>query len=508
MTRSVAVAHLRFMIARPALLVWVGLTLAPGCRDRTVNLATRTAAMADAASAAPDGQQLAAADATVDTSVGDASDGAERPDAGATDRVAVDRYVAFLRARSARRHGLWQTCFGAEPAYLTRADVPWVDPLLEEALLVGRAVFDPAAAQACLAAIEAMTCRDLIQGDSTSGGDWFTLPAFPSCAKVVNGIVPIGGLCWNAYECNGDAMLCGGPGGGCGLRCRESPRPARLSPGEACRADAICDGAYQCTTRQGLPGLWCEPRAATGPCTTQSDCTVGHHCAVTDPRMLGGECRPIAAGAPCAGSWDCGALFRCVNGACGRGKQDGEPCTVQAIGLNNMPQTDCGFGLECVDLGGGLRCTRASRLGEPCGSVPAGAGARTYLDCLEGMCDVKAGQTSVCEPNARTPGSACRADDDCDEPARCRRGLGGGNVCSVPDAGLGDGERCSFAGSGPPCGRGLYCAPNYPIGGAPPGIVQEGTCRPFLKVGESCADDFRCEPFAACILRRCVACAP
>lgn len=233
-------------------------------------------------------------------------------------------------------------CPAAVPGLLDRATTGCADRLAE--LDAGLVAYDADAGAACLAALRSLDCAGLAE----QGG----LVAPAACARVLAGLVPVGGRCWDGADCAGGSCtvdLDGGCPGTCqawvalGGDCLH----AACAPGLAC-------GAGTCQVPSG-PG---------GPCP----CREGLACDWS--ARFPGACRaPLAAGEPCEqDGFPCALGTRCVGApaACLADLAEGAGCD---------PDADaCGPGLLCT--GASLTCVPRPTVGQPC----------TWR-CLDAWCD-------------------------------------------------------------------------------------------------------------------------
>jgi hypothetical protein len=178
----------------------------------------------------------------------------------------------------------------------------------QTAVAAGRATYDPAAAQACMATLGALGCVELFQLLET------VPKSFPgTCGKVFHGHVAPGAACWTDAECeDGSCALdttCPGvchankkPGDACTTQdcgysdhaCMGDDRCAPIgAEGDACSTYdvAYCGLGLECSLDFGAPGAKCVPRVKEGASCATATCGFGLQCA-------GGVCvGPLARGA-------------------------------------------------------------------------------------------------------------------------------------------------------------------------------------------------------------------
>jgi hypothetical protein len=232
----------------------------------------------------------------------------------------------------------------------------------------GKAIFDGAAAQACLDAIANMPC------DQTQ----MAVRVEPSaCLHEVDGSVGTGGACKQSGECQSGACAVGNCGSACCAgTCEAAQAPA--GSGEPC-VTRPCDVGLACSR---TTGTWVPLGGSGAGCTLDTDCDYGLGCPAGRCKPLPaigqmcpqGVCADIGAtcnaamtcvmvglpGAPCQIDQDCSPFATCdvAMGKCAALPTLGEPC-----------QTQCSDGSYCniVDGGSGAgTCTAPGSDGAPC----------------------------------------------------------------------------------------------------------------------------------------------
>jgi hypothetical protein len=329
-------------------------------------------------------------------------------------------------------------------------------------LAAGKVVFVASAASACLQEIKALDCGTFAATGTSSTG----YPA--DCGKVFQGTVPIGGACFPiavppAQECVG------------GSHCvANSQCPGVCQPdatlGQSCDlSSAACAEGLTCTYgANGAPACTLAlPDVQVGAlCAGPSDCAsanatlvcVGHGGPIDGVSSNGstsGTCQKPAASGPCTTGSDC-STYNCVStvpgstaGVCTPGKVVGDPCVPGA--------RQCGSGTYC---GPASKCLELPVVGQSCAGN-AGEGT----DCVNGFCNTL---TKTCVPFLPA-GASCQSQwtsslsEQCDPiNTTCSYTLG---VCLPACA---PGSNCG--GSGQICCANEICAAGL--------ACSSGTCGP------------------------------
>jgi hypothetical protein len=272
----------------------------------------------------------------------------------------------------------YATCEKATTAALAPVRTSFSDLIctpVEKAVAAGRAKFDAAAADRCIAALKAATCEVAIDVMDSS-----------ACTGVVTGTVANGGACYDSLECTSGS----------------------------CSADAACPGTCVAFLRAGDacgdtvaecgPGLECGPARTCvtpsqpgGPCP----CVASEYCDSTS------TCRAVQTSGACTASDQCAFGWACAGGACLPYVGVGADCTPGAM---IWDQTVCGPGTYCTQAG---KCALWPTVGESCATYPV---------CAPGYCDPADQMCKASKPK----GSACSAFYEC-ETLACE-----GNVCVLP----------------------------------------------------------------------------
>ncbi|MFY0539112.1 hypothetical protein [Nannocystis pusilla] len=291
---------------------------------------------------------------------------------------------------------------------------------------------DPDAVAACIAALEAASCGELVARG---------LEIDPGCSQYLAGTLGEGEACrgGTVSDC-APGLSCVSEDGACPGTCVAQPAPC--SEG-SCGADAFC-------TFDGT----CEPRAALGEACDEAKiefdnlsdraCAAGSHCedsvCVAD-LGVGAPCGGLDVHACGDGACVCADLDNCHDPAafaCGPAPGAGEPCSTAF---------DCTEGLYC-DFDAGGRCAARGGPGEACNDS---FGACLHsLACVDGTCldeqesvsDVPLlAESESCLGGGSCPlGTACTCDDaDCLDK-HCAPAPGLGESCAAQDL---DGHACS-----------------------------------------------------------------
>lgn len=279
------------------------------------------------------------------------------------------------------------TCMATENAGPIAFSFVGDQEILAAMLASGKASFDGAEADSCVASFESVAC------DITSLN--FAEGAQVNCELPVDGHLAAGSACMQPGECQ--SGYCDLSGAECTSACCAgtcAPVMPLAGEGSACVV-ASCE-----------PGTYCD----------------GKICFV-----------PGAAGAPCTETIDCGPTLNCgSNGTCVHPPALGQPC---AIGGD----AQCGaLGAVCNTAG---ICVAGGLPGDSCADHPC---EYAYLCGSAGVCEDEPGAGSACAPNqvcapgAYCDGSACQpllpngspaaCSDDC-ESGVTTEGSDGGAIC-------------------------------------------------------------------------------
>lgn len=245
---------------------------------------------------------------------------------------------------------------------------------LKTAINAGRATYDGSQAQACIDALNGLSCSALTGSINPP----------PACRAALKGAVAAGGSCrstWVDFDCvsgycqTGSAASCSGT-------CA-----AYAQQGGACSATIKCDVGLVCSNgrcspppAQGGNGATCNPN------NQGSDCISGYYC----------------FGAPSATTGTCTAQVA-AGGACGADLN-------HALAALNLAGGQCGSGLVCKGLiidnttGSVTPGICAIPVDEAASCTPASAGKSTVTGCKYGL---------VCPSGtcARPPASGACAND-------------------------------------------------------------------------------------------------
>jgi hypothetical protein len=254
------------------------------------------------------------------------------------------------------------------------------DADLAAAIDSGKVLYNPRAAEACIADLAARGC-DLTAPDGRALPD--------SCARMFTGTLDLGEPCAFDAECvssSCDAPAC--PRNMCCLGTCASTIP----DGE-CNRDADCGPDRFCDA----PAHTCHALADVGAeCTADTQCAYGLGCiGATD--LQPGNCRALphlGERCPYQRCADLGTV--CTNGTCVAVGLPGSPCIT---GADCSPYAHCAADTQT--------CANIPVLGEPCNGSCAG----------EAYCDLETRLCTMPKPNDQP----CSASDQC-ESLYCEEG--------------------------------------------------------------------------------------
>ncbi len=341
----------------------------------------------------------------------------------------------------------------------------FVDPAARS-VAAGRATFDAAGAEACVASL---------RGDACPGEQWRSLLFACEPTRFFSGAVGPGDPCGSGAECDdtgycsiltgnceGVCLSYGLEGDCCAPPCGSAPCAPGLScapdasgnrscqrPGEgACASRLDCAAGEACVIEAGAGS--CAPLPAEGePCTVGTDppfCLPPFACDAPNAEGAAGTCAARkAAGEPCQASWSCEPGLVCAGidaasgqGTCAAPRAVGEPCAPLPQGAL-WPADDCVPTAQCDPET--LTCAGPPGLGEPCRTAGGDAGS---TGCAEGFCRTAAGSTEgTCTPLLGEGESCATAQQACGEGLFCDRAR---RTCTGP------------APDGAPCERHDECA--------------------------------------------------
>ena len=168
------------------------------------------------------------------------------------------------------------------------------------AIAAGRMHYDAAAAGACIASLDGLTCSN------TALTDLILNEAADPCAHIFTGALPSGSACLFDEECAGGG-LCQKDGTVCSLQCCPGTcavKPATLALGADCTtplAGQTCAHGSFCAPRPaGAPGRICAPQSTTAgaACAGFDSCASPLFCMGETPSTA--TCAPLGSrGAAC-----------------------------------------------------------------------------------------------------------------------------------------------------------------------------------------------------------------
>lgn len=384
---------------------------------------------ATSASASGDGSTT---DATGDPTAGSTSDD---PTGGDTEQSVdpVDLACDLMREACERQVACGHAIVNNNPGSVDDCLAEQRCETVGELLDLPNIELDPDAVEACIAALAAASCGELV----THG-----LGSDPSCSRYLAGTLGEGEACHGGTvsDC-APGLSCVFEGDACPGTCVAPPAPC--SEG-SCGADAFCAVDGTCQPRAAL-GEACDETKIDFDNLSERACAAGSHCeesvCVAD----------LGAGAQCGGL----DVHACGDGACvcadlANCDEPADFTCRPALGATGEPCStafDCVEGLYC-DFHGGNRCAPRGERGEAC-NESFGACLHSLV-CVDGTCaDEQASVTEVpllaehesCIGGGSCPlGTACTCDDaDCVDK-HCVPAPGLGESCAAQDL---DGFACS-----------------------------------------------------------------
>lgn len=245
-------------------------------------------------------------------------------------------------------------------------------PCAEEALRAGRVDFDPAMADACIAALANSVC------DSA---------ALVLCSRVLRGRVEPGAYCGDEQSVSWSWPVV--------EYIRRSECATGTCEGTGCASSCHVNGIGLGRLGDPCPAPGCEPplRCSGGLCSLPSEgepcgstCRPGLAC--IRPSVSEGTCEnPRAASEPCVTSRECGVGLVCRSQKCTEYRGEGELCAGAPDGAG-----ECGPGLFCTamclvhqmsECGTGQCARRPTEVGEAC-SLSCGLLGTRWVGCIDG----------------------------------------------------------------------------------------------------------------------------
>jgi hypothetical protein len=307
-----------------------------------------------------------------------------------------------------------------------------------------RVVYDPDAAQACLAAIAATPCRQLSFG---------TVP-IDGCAMLVG---EGAGSCGYPFECEAGTSCAYTNGSYYIDSCGNDVCKQVGAPGAWCNA-APCASGERCVYES--PNYVCATGVDGGACNYDYDCRTGYWCnypATSTSHVDGaGACTPgSGAGQTCTSDSQCGGQLSCVglafgpSGTCVDTSVVGAACDNRCLGA-----------LLCSEPTPGQMgtCVAAPKPGEPC---VQGGGCGVFMLCdtkgttdpSDDVCVMRGELGATCTSGACNLGLVCTADINGRATGTCVVPLPDGTGCFNND------ECASGACTSELCSTFVPCSP-------------------------------------------------
>ena len=329
------------------------------------------------------------------------------PDTGGVDTASA--IAAFAASYASAYCGRLSQCNAYAPYLVVACEA---DPLANEqtAVAAGRATFDAAAADACLAQLASLDCGTWTQISET-------IPrTFPNtCGKVFGGEVAPGAACFTDAECEGgfcdlEPPACPGvckrnkkPGDACTTQdcgysehaCLGDDKCAPIGvAGDACHTSAYCGLGLACSSVEP-PGGNCVPRATEGESCRRLQCAgdlvcdaSSETCVARSPRGAScGTAETCGDGDVCKGAWVVrfdGPDAQAFPGTCAAAGQIGDACVPYKP---EFTDTGCAVGLDCVNE----KCA----MPKPAQTVPDGGLCEYDEQCASGAACVTNACTSL-----------------------------------------------------------------------------------------------------------------
>jgi len=290
--------------------------------------------------------------------------------------------------------------------------------LVQQKIEQGTVTYDATKAQACLDAVAALTCDDLLLRDH------------PECIAALDGTVALAGDCDIDEECKGSA-ICKSSSGTCPGTCS-----ALLTAGQTCSEDGDCDNGLQCSSETRLcvkpatlggtcdygsppcgPGLIClgknDDAMTPGKCYNATAALSASVDAACDP-TLGTLCK---SGLSCiADSYDATAaqvVWKCVQAGTYAAGQACKPGFPDACTAGNYCQTGTGA-LALTGI-----CAAIPDAKQPCGAG-FGAQCQTGAVCVAGLCQNYAANGVSCTGDEMCYSQYCGTSSGCEPRLPCK----------------------------------------------------------------------------------------
>jgi|GEM_PF-3220566 len=239
---------------------------------------------------------------------------------------------------------------------------------LSHSVDAGRAVYDPASAQACITSTAGLACSSILNS-----------PGTPDCVKALDGKVATGATCYGGIDC-GNGSNCVIPSGSCSGNCK-----VRIAAGAACGIADDCVSGYYCANNL------CTLNPPPGMADVDASCSGGINC---KPGLV------------------CDRLTK----NCAKPVKEGQPCTF-GHGL-------CEFFTSCSSAG---TCVRSSMAGGACGTTRAADGGSDYesASCIDSFCKLPAASS------LGTCAALLAIDGVCTFGSQCQSGVCTSSKCAA-----------------------------------------------------------------------------
>ncbi|MBT8493999.1 MAG: hypothetical protein KJO07_13175 [Deltaproteobacteria bacterium] len=384
---------------------------------------------------------------------GDAGTGGDGgpQDAGTGDPCEADELAIddFQECFTASWCGAIECLFGEGPAVCRDRDAQeleyarrWLD-----LVRAGTALYDPAAASACLANLRD-SCRTGEVVDVIAPVNDFPFVS-EACGLMFVGLFEDGQPCINSEQC-GLSGYCERDSDSCSDQCCSAVCSFSQQPLFAeCQGQSTCDPGLVCVQNSDLGISTCQTGTNGSPCTDNRECRFDHFCELGGGDV--GTCvSDVGENGGCVSDAQCPAPLRCVgddgpvgSGTCQRADQQGQPCDIDAEVDEFGANADCVGDLYCDAIPGELgACEPYPGDGEDCAGSRDRCAAGFYCRDSDDVCVPLGGSGATCDNNppfSCQPGLICmdatltcqapfEAGANCEEDLECASG-----ICAKPD---------------------------------------------------------------------------